>query len=44
MNQIKRNVIIKLLKEFEKTRSITSACDACDILIEELNAGRLTIE
>lgn len=43
MNEIKRNVIIKLLKNFEKNRSIADACDACDILIEELNAGRLML-
>lgn len=43
MNKIKRSVIIKLLKDFEKTRSIDSACSACDLLIAELNAGRLML-
>lgn len=43
-NEIKKKTIIKLLKDFEKTRSIDAACTACDILIEELNAGRLTLD
>lgn len=43
MNKIKRSVIIKLLKDFEKTRSIDAACSACDLIIAELNAGRLML-
>lgn len=43
MNEIKRSAIIKLLKDFEKTRSIDSACNACDLIIAELNAGRLML-
>lgn len=42
-NEIKKKTIIKLLKDFEKTRAIVSACDACDLLIEELNSGRLVL-
>ena len=44
MNEIKRSVIIKLLRDFERTKSIHTACTVCDILIEELNAGRLTLD
>lgn len=43
MNEIKKKTIIKLIKDFEKTRSIDSACTACDLLIEELNSGRLVL-
>ena len=43
MNEIKRSAIIKLLKDFEKTRSIDSACTACDLIIAELAAGRLML-
>lgn len=42
-NEIKKKTIIKLLKDFEKTRSIDSACSACDLIIAELNAGRLML-
>lgn len=43
-NEIKLRLIIKYLKDFELNRSIASACDACDLIIEELNAGRLKFE
>lgn len=42
-NEIKKKAIIKLLKDFEKTRSIDAACTACDLIIAELNAGRLML-
>ena len=42
-NEVKKKTIIKLLKEFEKTRSIDAACSACDLIIAELNAGRLML-
>lgn len=43
-NEIKKRVIVKLLKDFEKTRSIHSACMACDLLIQDLNNGTLNLE
>lgn len=43
MNEIKRSAIIKLLKDFEKNRSIAAACEACDLIIDELNSGRLML-
>ena len=43
-NEIKKRIIEKLLKDFEKTRSIHSACMACNLLIEELNNGTLNLE
>lgn len=42
-NAVKIKMIKKLLRDFEINRSIVSACDACDLLIEELNSGRLVL-
>lgn len=42
-NQIKANKIVHLLKEYDETKSICAACDACELLVEEIKAGRLVL-
>lgn len=42
-NEIKIKIIEKLLEEYESTRSIHAACSACELLIEEIKAGRLVL-
>lgn len=32
-------MIEKMLKEWERTRSIALACDICDLLLEKMNEG-----
>lgn len=43
INKVKAAKIMQLLKEFDETRAISSACDACDLLIEEIKAGRIML-
>lgn len=33
-----------LVEEYHKTRSIASACDACDLLYQEMQAGEKNYE
>lgn len=42
-NEIKRKLIVKLLQEYKKTRSISAACDACDLLNEEIDSGEIML-
>ena len=43
INQIKAAKIRELLKDFDENKSICSACDACELLIEEIKAGRIML-
>ena len=42
-NEIKRKVLLNLLEEYSKTKSIHAACEACALLVEEIESGRLVL-
>lgn len=45
INPVKLNLIKKYLKDFKENKSICSACDACELIIDELeNNGSISIE
>lgn len=43
MNEVKKAKIMALLKEYTATKSIHAACEACTILVEEIESGRLVL-
>jgi len=43
MNEVKKAIIISLLKEYNESKSIHAACSACEILVEEIESGRLVL-
>lgn len=42
-NQVKAKSILKLLEDYDKNKSIHSACEACTLILEEIKAGRLVL-
>lgn len=43
MNEVKKAKLLALIKEYDETKSIHAACEACTLLIEEIKAGRIML-
>lgn len=43
MNEVKKAKILALLKDYTETKSIHAACEACALLVEEIESGRLVL-
>lgn len=43
MNEVKKAKLLALINEYENTKSIHAACEACTLLIEEIKAGRIML-
>ena len=43
MNEVKKAKLLALINEYENTKSIHAACEACTLLIEEIKGGRIML-
>lgn len=43
MNEVKKAKLLALVNEYENTKSIHAACEACTLILEEIKAGRLVL-
>ena len=43
MNEVKKAKLLALINEYDATKSIHAACEACTLLIEEIKAGRIML-
>lgn len=44
ISEVKKHKIIRYLKDYKENKSISSACDACDLIWEYLEEGTLKFE